>query len=337
MNLRIAVLLAALLADSSALAGVCHNVTDAISIVNYDLTTTLTKEQNQLGQAVELNKSQDVGIEAICPDEDLTNTDSRTYRSYRTVFPVVLTEGQWKYLILDPDYIMGAMSITDSDIGVFYPPGDYIHMGRNIAVERGRQFNIYDSNLIFRLKIIKPFIGTIAIPLRTMFDVYVTTNNQDPLSTIVYQITYSGTVTVPQNCTINGGQTIMVDLGKFNSGAFTTAGQKPYNVREKTFNVPIECNADVLSPAHLTLRMQATASSAIPDAISTTNSDVGIIITDPAGTILKPNDISSSTDFMTDTSGKADVTLKAYPISTTGKQPQEGIFTALACLRVDFA
>ncbi|MDI5829295.1 fimbrial protein, partial [Salmonella enterica subsp. enterica serovar Kentucky] len=34
--------------------------------------------------------------------------------------------------------------------------------------------------------------------------------------------------------------------------------------------------------------------------------------------------------------GRANITLQAYPVSTTGETPAEGAFTALASLRVDF-
>lgn len=35
--------------------------------------------------------------------------------------------------------------------------------------------------------------------------------------------------------------------------------------------------------------------------------------------------------------GQARVSFKAYPVSTTGKAPAEGKFTALAYIRIDFA
>ncbi|NIG44619.1 fimbrial protein [Enterobacter sp. Acro-832] len=338
MKLRIFILLLSLVTSAKSLAVICHNFSNSITVVNYDLTTTLTKEENQQGKAVELIKSQDVGVEAICalhPDGD-----SRTYRSYRSPFPVIFTEDQWKYMSLDPTYIAGAMRITDSDIGDYYPPGDYIHMGKDWRVDQedlNEPFPVYDSNLVFRIKIVKPFIGTVIIPNKVMFNVYVTTTNTDPLNTIVYQITYNGAVTVPQNCVINAGQVITVDLGKLNSSSFTTVGEKPYNAPVKTFNVPVECNADVISPAHLTLRLVATADTHVSQALATDNKDVGVVVTNENGTVMIPNDTSSVADFITDDKGHADVTLKTYPISTTGNAPAEGVFTALACLRIDFA
>lgn len=338
MKLRIIFLLFSLMASTQSLAVVCHNYAHSITNVNYDLTTTLTKEENQLGKAVELVKSQNVGVEAICDSHP--DGDARTYCSYKNTYPVIFTEDQWQYMNLDPVYIAGAMRITDSDIGEYYPPGDYIHMGKDYRVDKEDMnipFPVYDSNLIFRLKIIKPFIGTVIIPTKVMFNVYITTTNTDPLNDIVYQITYSGAVTVPQNCTINAGQVITVDLGKLNSSSFTTAGEKPNSAQVKTFNVPIECNADVISPAHLSLRLVATADSNVNQALATDNKDVGVVVTSENGMVMLPNDASSAVDFITDDSGRANVTLKTYPVSTTGVAPAEGLFTALACLRIDFA
>lgn len=64
---------------------------------------------------------------------------------------------------------------------------------------------------------------------------------------------------------------------------------------------------------------------------------MAVIVTSPQGEILRPNVFSSSVPFTTDTSGRADVTLQAYPISTTGQSPELGVLRALALLRIDFA
>ncbi|MGS9164722.1 fimbrial protein, partial [Salmonella enterica subsp. enterica serovar Infantis] len=50
-----------------ALAYVCKKVNGVPSIINYDLTTTLTAEQKQLGNTVQLEKSQDVNVQEVCP------------------------------------------------------------------------------------------------------------------------------------------------------------------------------------------------------------------------------------------------------------------------------
>lgn len=101
------------------IADICKNANGGISIVNYDLTTTLNTNQNIKGGSTELEKNQDVQVNATCPPGEW---EKRTYRSYLSPFPVVKTDGEWKYLQLDPDYIIGAMKINDATIGEFYPP-----------------------------------------------------------------------------------------------------------------------------------------------------------------------------------------------------------------------
>lgn len=316
------------------IADICKNANGGISIVNYDLTTTLNTNQNIKGGSTELEKNQDVQVNATCPPGEW---EKRTYRSYLSPFPVVKTDGEWKYLQLDPDYIIGAMKINDATIGEFYPPIEYVHMGGHDEVDTGGVFPVNDNDLIFKLQIVRPFIGTVVIPPKLMFNVYVTTTNNDRLTNIVYQITYSGVITVPQNCVINAGQTVTVDLGSLYHGDFTRAGQMPDNAQPKTFNVPIECNADVNSPAQLTLRVMGTSDPRYPEALASDNPDVAVVVTSEQDNILIPNVFSSSAPFTTDEAGKANVTLKAYPISTTGNSPELGVFTALALLRVDFA
>lgn len=334
MSVVLFFVLSALLTEKSV-AAVCSNASGSPTQVSYDLTSTLTKDQNQPGQGTQLVKSQDVNIQAVCPSG--SSSDNSTYRSYVTNFPVVDTDGSWQYLRLDPDYIEGAMKIHDSFAGDFYPPVKYTHMGVDSNVNQGKPFNVRDSNLIFKIRIVKSFIGTVTIPQQVMFNVYVTTHSGDPLSTVVYQITYSGTITVPQSCEINAGQTVLVDFGTLYSGDFKNAGQKPDDAPVKTFNVPIQCNGSINYPANLTLRVQATADAHFTQAVASDNADVGVVIADPGGKVLTPNDLNSNIPFTTDAAGKANVSLQAYPISTTGKSPAEGVFTALAFLRVDFA
>lgn len=141
-------------------------------------------------------------------------------------------------------------------------------------MDTGGVFPVNDSNLTFKIQIVRPFIGSVVLPPKLMFNVYVTTTENDRPTVIVYQITYSGVITVPQNCVINAGQTVTVDFGALYHGDFTQAGQRPDSVAPKTFTVPIECNADVNSPAQLTLRVQGTADARFANALATDNPDV---------------------------------------------------------------
>jgi fimbrial protein len=332
MNARI-LLFTALFLANHCLAAVCQNVNGTPSAINYDLSTTLTAAQNQPGATVQLAKSQEVNVQATCPAG--TSSTGRTFRSYTTPFTVVETNGPWQYLKLDPDYLEGAMEIQDSAAGTIYPPVDYVYMGYDKNVNTGTPFYIRDSNLLFKIKIVKSFIGTVNIPPKDMFSVYVTTTHDDPLSQVVYNITYSGSVTVPQSCEINAGQTILVDFGTLNSGSFKHAGEKPEGVRTRSFNVPVKCSGTT-SQVNLSMRVQATPDPHFSQAIASDNPDVGVVVTNNQGTALTPNDIASAVPFTTDDTGAANIMLQAYPVSTTGETPEEGTFTSLASLRVDF-
>src|SRR5690606_16866099 len=118
--------LLAFLPLSQAFATVCVNENGVPTEVYYDLTDKFNSSNNQVGQIVTLSeKSQWVGVNAVCPKGTSGNT---TKRSYVTDFPVTGTSDGYQYLKLN-DYLDGAMKITDSYAGTFYPPRKYIQMG----------------------------------------------------------------------------------------------------------------------------------------------------------------------------------------------------------------
>ena len=99
-----------------ALAVVCSNAAGGTSEVFYDLTNSFTSANNQVGQIKTLNKEFNERVMAVCPRS--VGSKSTTMRSYVANTPVVETEGRYKYLKLN-DYLIGAMSITDSYAGTF--------------------------------------------------------------------------------------------------------------------------------------------------------------------------------------------------------------------------
>lgn len=168
--------LLALLPAANAFATVCVNEKGVPTEVHYDLTDKFNSSNNQIGQVVTLSeKSQWVGVNAVCPKGTVGNT---TKRSYVTDYQVTGTSDGYQYLKLN-DYLDGAMKITDSYAGVFYPPKNYIQMGSHPNVSKNRPFGVQDSSLVFRLKVTRRFINMVVIPRATMFRVYVTTTSSD--------------------------------------------------------------------------------------------------------------------------------------------------------------
>jgi minor fimbrial subunit len=324
---------AALLACAApAFATVCANSNGVPTEVSYDLSNVFTSANNHAGQIMTLaEKSQWVGVNATCPAGTSGNT---TMRSYVTTLPIQETLDGYKYLKIN-DYLNGGMKITDSYSGVFYPPRDYIQMGSHPNVSRGQPFPVKDSNLVFRLKVTRPFINMVPIPKQTMFSVYVTTRSTDPLTTPVYTISYSGKVEVPQTCEINAGQIVEFDFGDIGAALFSQAGagNRPQGVTPQTRTIGIKCT-NVDAQAYLSLRVEAEKSQG--NMLISNNKDLGFIIADGNGTPLTPDNLGSKINFRLDDASASRVDIRAWPVSVTGSKPAEGPFTARGYLRVDY-
>lgn len=325
-------LAALLLASAQAWATVCYNEKGVATDVFYDLTDTFTSANNQPGQIVTLsNKSGWIGVNAVCPSGTY---GSSTMRSYVSDFQVTSTDGKFQYLKLN-DYLEGAMQITDSYAGTFWPPKNYIQMGNDANVPLQKPFQVQDSSLVFRLKVTRRFINMVVIPRQTMFRVYVTTTKGDPLTTPVYTISYSGTINVPQNCAIDAGTVVRFDFGDISAARFSEAGagNRPQGVAVQQKTVGIKCT-NVEAQAYLSMRIET--SSVQGNAMVSDNPDLGFIVADSSGKPLTPNTISSKIPFRLDASAQAQVGIRAWPVSITGKKPAEGPFTARGYLRVDY-
>ncbi|MEW7314305.1 type 1 fimbria D-mannose specific adhesin FimH [Buttiauxella gaviniae] len=313
-------------------ATVCKNSNGVPTEVFYDLSDVFTSANNNVGQIVTLaQKSGWVGVNATCP---AGTTGNSTMRSYVSALPVQETIGGYQYMRIN-DYLEGAMSITDSFAGQFFPPKNYIQMGLHENVSRQQPFTVEDSQLIFKLKVMRRFINMVPIPKQTMFTVYVTTHNTDPLTTPVYTISYSGKIEVPQSCEINAGQIVEFDFGDIGAALFSQAGagNRPQGVTPQSKTVAIKCT-NVAAQAYLTLRLEGEKVSG--NMMVSDNNDLGFILSDSSGLPLTPNNLSSKIPFRLDDAAQAQVGIRAWPVSVTGNKPAEGPFVARGYLRVDY-
>lgn len=314
-------------------AVVCANISDSATTVTFDLDSALSSGSNAVGEIISVSKSSIGTVTAVCPK---TGTSSiRSYRSYRSDLAVAETLSSFKYMKIN-DYLEAAMSITDSSAGTFYPPVDYVQMGGSKDVAQGNEFQIKDSSLVLKLKILKNIVGAVVIPDTRLFTVYVTTATTDSLSTPVYYIDLEGLIEIPESCEINAGNTIDIDFGTVISTAFAEAGagNRPDDVAVKNVSVAIACS-NVATSATLTLRVEAdrTSGNAI---LANSSDDIGFILSDSNNAVLTPNDASSTTRFSLNSNGDASVSIKAWPISVTGNVPEPGEYQATGYLRVDY-
>lgn len=273
---RLLLAMACLCLANISWATVCANSTGVAEDEHYDLSNIFNSTNNQPGQIVVLpEKSGWVGVSAICPPGTLVNY---TYRSYVTNFIVQETIDNYKYMQLN-DYLLGAMSLVDSVMDIQFPPQNYIRMGTDPNVSQNLPFGVMDSRLIFRLKVIRPFINMVEIPRQVMFTVYVTSTPYDPLVTPVYTISFGGRVEVPQNCELNAGQIVEFDFGDIGASLFSAAGpgNRPAGVMPQTKSIAVKCT-NVAAQAYLTMRLEASAVSG--QAMVSDNQDLGFIVAD---------------------------------------------------------
>lgn len=323
---------ALLLYAAQAQATVCANVNGVPDDVSYDLSNTFTSQNNHVGKVVTISdKSAWIGVMAICPRGTTQNT---TRRSYVTDLPVYEEIDRYKFLIIN-DYLAGAMSITDSASGIFFPPVNYWQMGGHYNVPMHQPFPVADSTLVFKLKVLKRFINMAPINKQILFRVYVTTTDSDPLTSVVYTISYSGKIDVPQSCEVNLGQVIEFDFANIGAALFRDAGagNRPQGVDPQTKTVALKCT-NVDSQAALTLRLEAEKANG--DIMVSDNSDLGFKVAPAGGTPLIPNTLTSKIPFRLDEAASARINIQAWPVSVTGNKPTEGPFTALGYLRVDY-
>lgn len=184
------------------------------------------------------------------------------------------------------------------------------------------------------LYITKPFIGTIFVENIKVQDVYASKMLNSYGGAPMSSVWVNGFINVPQNCIIDAGQLITVDLGKIWSGDITTKGQKPAGYVNKQIKASMKCN-NIAAYTNLTLRFESEVSPNYPDAIKTNNPDVGVELFDENGKLILPN--TGLMPFHIDDNYEATVSFQAAPVSTTGNVPTAGQFKALAYIRVDFA
>ncbi len=156
-------------------------------------------------------------------------------------------------------------------------------------------------------------------------------NTQESVYAKIY-LNYS--ITVPENCVLDTTDLVTVDFpNSISTGAFKTAGAKAEGVSPEVRSIALQCS-NIKQQASLTMRVQADDVSG--DAIVSTNPDVGFVVTDKSEKHLRPNSFNSLIPFNLDNNGSANVTIKVFPVSVTGKPPAEGPVTSRAYLRVDY-
>lgn len=265
------------------------------------------------------------------PDTSLSGALIPIYTTGEYVKPVILTEDKKNYTEVN-DYLMAALQYGYSN-NLYWLPMQNAHLG--YSYENCNHTSIHGGDTPFNItmKIRKPFVGATSFRLAIAKIYSGDQAGTAKLRGAAQTVYLSGTVIVPQSCKINAGQKLDINFGDISANSFGSIGigNKPANVNVQTRDLSIACT-NIAAQALLTLRVQSEQSNG--DIIQSNNPDIGFKIADQNNRVLTPNNANSFIPFVNQ--NPTNLTIKAWPVSSTNKVPALGQFRARGYLRVDF-
>lgn len=248
-------------------------------------------------------------------------------------------------ILTEVNDIPGATGITPRNTNLIKEVGAY-RAGNSKGgiclddpVEQRAAPSTVGSTTTLTLYVTKPFLGELIIPDTHVASVQAawsdssSTPNQSVLKDIA-ELHIQGRITVPQNCKINQGDVIQVNLGTINAMRFTTKDRMPEGYRQVEFDITYDCGdtsmiknsmsmrvdgADVASQYVLVARRRS--SDNVPDVGITMNSE--------------GNNVPFSNGFISiDQSGKGSAHMRAYPVNLVGGPLEPGKFRGTATITV---
>lgn len=246
--------------------------------------------------------------------------------------PVVLTESGRNYVEVN-EYLLAAVQYGYGK-NLYWLPMNNAVIGTSTDQCNSTSTHIGDTPINIQLKIKKQFVGPTSFKL-PIARIYTGDSIGSAKSRGAAQNIYlSGTVVVPQSCKVNAGQKLDINFGDISANDFNAIGigNKPISVNVQTRSFDVECT-NIAAQALLTLRVESENSNG--EMILSDNPDIGFKIADQNNRVLSPNNFNSSIPFTNQ--NPTNITLKAWPVSTTNKLPAVGPFRARGYLRVDFS
>lgn len=242
-------------------------------------------------------------------------------------------DGTMNYYILNEYLAVGSMvwihggrqtyvAVPFSDVSNLNRGGSTCYSQPYLSGARGK------INLYFR----RPFVGRSVIPNTKLLDVYLSSTSGVASTTPVSTVSMNGTVIVPQNCDINP-QPVTVEFGDILASNFTTRGAMPKNFTRVTKQLTLACT-NISDGVRISLSFQGTPDNNDPTALKTNNDDIAVKIEDASGRGISPNSGRLPVDLNYDTQ-RGTTQIGLYPVNTTGRNPETGIFNAQATIRAE--
>lgn len=305
-------------------------------------------DDNRRGEIIEADWSTSGNYAAVC---DCDNVDYRGY-NYFTATTGDLTQkgtfgesryyGYMNYYVLLPGklevgteaYIAGSLgqfvpvpftSVSNKDASAGGCPG--AEMKSMTAGNRGH----------VRIYITHPLVGEVVIPETTIVNLYLSKSvidsgeNIPPGVAPVAHVTMSGTIIVPQSCSINAGQIIEVKLPDVLGKDIRHLGDSPQESHVTT-QVNFTCS-NVADGTNLSMSLNGENDPHNDDYLKTSNDSIGIRISDKYDNTIVPGG-SAELPIENYRSGAGSAEFTAAPVNTTGTIPHTGEYQATATLEL---
>ncbi|WP_204353470.1 fimbrial protein [Franconibacter helveticus] len=318
-----------------AATGYC-NTEGGPKIYNVDATSKLDDGSlNAAGKTFNVNFGSSDSYAAKC-DCDVNDKQQKVGAYYKAVYlvPSVQT-GDMSFIHINDNMDMAAfIHIANYDSNFAVPFVDIWNKKNNgcdlTSFSTGRE-----GSLTFRIN--KPFLGQIVIPSMPVAAIYGTVRPGQYSTEPMAEVYVQGIITVPQNCEINAGSVISIDFGTILTSQFQTKHEKPSNYTEKRTSIAYICN-NIDEAVQLRMTFSGPAADDMPEALQTSNPDVGVVIKDGAGTVIPlntgelPMTLQQSGSYINQ-QGAADIL--TAPVNLTGNVPATGQFNASASITIN--
>jgi len=231
--------------------------------------------------------------------------------------------------ILGRGYVKAPFEMEPND-----PSSTYYDCGRIEPLD----FTSGDSATIY-FYVKEPFIGKVTIPQTLITRLYATISDDTPINyaTPLADVYIAGDITAPQECTINGGQTIEFDFGQIPAAEFSSSPGMALTDRKIPVSVSVNCSGMSANQV-VEVSLHATPVGALSTVLQTSNDDVGVKVYDEFSNEVDVNGGRMATEMgKRSRLGEEDgvFLFSAAPASATGARPQPGIFNANATITME--
>lgn len=308
-------------------------------MLNFTFDATIT-DINQAAAGTQINDVYQWDIPGTfsvkCDQEPGTLT--QTYFKAKSDLPVTHTDSNGAF------YKVNQYLSAQAQIYIWNSGGNYYHyvpftdIGNHTNSDHSDWNSGWGSGTQGKVNIYidRKMAQSTTIPMVTIAELYASMQQGSYGGEPIAELHMGGQIHVPQNCVINAGNRIAVDFGDMYNTDFVTKGAKPASGVKKNITIPIKCS-NIEASANLTLTFIGKRSADEPDALQSTNHDVGFMIFDDKNNVIPPDAGKIPFHVNNDVDETAEVNISVMPVSTTGNVPSEGAFQAVAEIRVDFA